>query len=393
MEGIAHYVIDAVLQEGRSHRDVAKATGISKAWVTKLVARYKLGGEAALVPRSRRPKSCGHATPPAMQQAVLDLREQLQTAGHDCGPQTIWHHLKRTHSQVPSLSTIWRILKRNDCVIPEPHKRPRCSFVRFEASLPNQMWQSDFTHWHLADGSVVEILNYIDDHSRFLLGCTAFHRVKGADVVQTFYEACNEHGFPASLLTDNGAVYTGRTRKGKIFFETELERLGIIFKHSTPYHPQTCGKVERFHQTLKRFLAKQLPAHTYSELQQQLDTFRQYYNHHRPHRALQGDTPLTAFNARIKARAANPAPTTYFRVRLDKVSKAGNVTVRYLGKLRHIGLARAHRGRSVRLLIADDYVRVLGEDGDLIRELKIDPTRDYQPLRQIGHYVPQQRAL
>lgn len=390
--GVERYVIEAVIREGRSHRDVARSTGVSKAWVTRLVARYRQGGYKAVEPRSRRPHTCAHATSPDMQKAILNTRQQLEDAGHDCGPQTIWHHLKRTHSDVPSLSTIWRILKRNDLVIPEPHKRPRCSFVRFEASLPNQMWQSDFTHWHLDDGSDVEILNYLDDHSRLLLGCQVFSRVKGADVVQGFYSAGTEFGFPASLLTDNGAVYTGKSRKGKIFLESELERLGILFKHSRPYHPQTCGKVERFHQTLKRFLAKQPPATSLPELQRQLDIFRAYYNHHRPHRALNGNTPITAFHARIHAQPTKPIPTTHFRVRQDKVSADGKVTLRHMSRLLHIGIGRAHKHQAIRLLIADDQVRVISEEGELIREFTIDPSRNYQPQTQpeIGHHLLRQ---
>ena len=390
--GIHRYVVEAVLREGRSHRDVARSTGVSKAWVTKLVSRFKQGGYAAIEPRSQRPHSCSHAISPDMQEAIVSLRTELDAAGHDSGPHTILHHLRLQYAEVPSRSTIWRILKRHGLITPEPHKRPRSSFVRFEASLPNQMWQSDFTHWHLADDSVVEILNYLDDHSRFLLGCDAFPRVKGGDVVQTFYNACNQHGFPASLLTDNGAVYTGKSRRGKIFFESELERLGILFKHSTPYHPQTCGKVERFHQSLKRWLSKQPPASTIAELQLQLDTFRAYYNNIRPHRALDGNPPASAFHARIKAYPEKPVPTTHFRVRRDKVSSNGNVTVRYLGRLRHIGLGRVHKSRHIRLLIADAYVRIITEDGELIRELHLDPTRDYQPQNatSFGHHLLRQ---
>lgn len=376
--GVAHYVIEAVIREGRSHREVAKAAGVSKAWVTKLVHRYREGGEAALERRSRRPRSCSHAVAPDLQQAILALRAELSAAGHDSGAQTIWHHLKRTHTDVPSVSSIWRILKRNDLVVPEPHKRPKSSFIRFEASLPNEMWQSDFTHWHLADGSDVEILNFLDDHSRFLLGCEVFSRVKGADVVQGFYNAGNRHSFPASMLTDNGAVYTGKSRRGKIFLESELERMGIVFKHSTPYHPQTCGKVERFHQTLKRFLAKQPPAETLNDLQLQLDFFRDYYNTQRPHRALSGNTPAHAFAARLKARPANPVPTAHFRVRQDKVCAEGTVSLRYMSKLIHIGVGRAYKHQPIRLLVINDHVRVITEAGELIRELVIDPSRNYQ---------------
>jgi transposase InsO family protein len=378
--GLERYVVDAVLLERRSPREIARLHGISKSWVYQLLSRYHAGGYGALTPRSRRPRSCAHEVAPDLQASIVRLRHDLADAGHDAGAATIAHHLALTDADVPSVATIWRILSRHGLITPQPHKRPRSSFIRFEAALPNEMWQADSSHWHLADGTDVEILNVVDDHSRLLLASDAFVTVKAADVVQTFYSACSQHGYPAALLTDNGAVFTAKSRKGKVLLESELERLGITCKHSTPYHPQTCGKVERFHQTLKRFLDKQAPAQSLAHLQLQLDTFRAYYNQLRPHRALQGRTPLVAFHARLKARPDGPAPTTHFRVRHDRVDKAGRVTLRYLSRLHHIGLGRAHIGEPVRLLVANKHVRVIREDGFLIRELTLDPTRDYQPL-------------
>jgi transposase InsO family protein len=392
--GVQRYVVEAVVLEGRSRREVARSTGLSKAWVDKLVARYREGGLEALTPRSRRPKSCPHAASAEIQAAVLALRHQLSAEGHDNGPHTIAHHLRRRVDAVPSVATIWRILQRHGEVTPQPQKRPKSSFIRFEAALPNEMWQGDTTHWRLADGSDVEILNYLDDHSRLLVASVAFRTVKGADVVQVFYAAADVHGFPASLLTDNGAVFTGASRKGKVLLESELDNLGIVVKHSTPYHPQTCGKVERFHQTLKRYLTKQPPAQSLAHLQLQLDTFRAYYNHHRPHRALHGQIPLVAFNARLKAHPAQSQPPTHFRVRTDRTDLKGTVTLRYLSRLRHVPLGRAHKHQPVTLLVGGRHVRVVAEDGSLLRELTLDPARDYQPLGAptLGHHDVRQVA-
>ncbi|MFZ0995912.1 MAG: integrase core domain-containing protein [Candidatus Dormiibacterota bacterium] len=286
------------------------------------------------------------------------------------------------------MATIWRILKRQGVITAQPHKRPRCSFVRFEAALPNEMWQSDFTHWQLADSSGVEILNYLDDNSRLLLACDAFPTVKGLDVVQTLYAATERHGVPAALLTDNGAVFTAKSRQGKGLLESQLERLGIRYINSRPYHPQTCGKVERLHQTLKKYLAKQAPAASLAVLQLQLDSFRAYYNHHRAHRALHGDAPLVAFNARLKAHPTPAQPAVHCGVRQDRVDAEGKVTLRYMGRLLHIGVGRAFKHQPIRLLIADRQVRILAEDGTLIRELTLDPSRNYQPQQpaRIGHY-------
>jgi transposase InsO family protein len=387
---MARYVVDAVVLEGRSAREVARAHGISKTWIYELISRYRAGGYEALEPRSRRPRSCKHETSPGLVKAIVELRSELESQGHDAGAETIAYHLSQTHEEIPSLSTIWRILRREGLVSPQRQKRPRCSLIRFEAELPNECWQADVTAWQLASGQLVEILDLIDDHSRLHLGCDAYERVKAADVVQSFHKAAELHGLPASFLSDNGAVFVGGYRRGKVRLEYELERLGIQFKNSRPYHPQTLGKVERLHQTLKRYLAKQAPARTLSELQEQLDSFVHYYNNIRPHRALHRRTPLQAYSARAKARPAGAVAGTYFRVREDKVDKTGKVSLRYDSRLYKIGLGRAHKGRAVKLLIADQDIRVIDANGELIRELTLDPSRNYQPLGRTStvHDVP-----
>jgi hypothetical protein len=163
--------------------------------------------------------------------------------------------------------------------------------------------------------------------------------------------------------------------------ELELERLGIQLKHSTPYHPQTCGKVERLHQTLKRFLRQQPAATSLAQLQAQLDAFRLYYNTRRPHRALDRQSPATVFESRLKAAPSAPSAPLDHRVRRDKVDRFGKLTLRYPGRLRHIPVGAAHKHRKVRLLVVGADVRIVTEDGELIRALTLDPTRSYQPLR------------
>jgi len=382
--GLARYVVDAVVLEGRSAREIARAHGISKSWIYELIARYRTGGYEALEPRSKRPRSCKHGTPPEVVQAIVKPREQLHTEGHDCGAATIAYHLASRVQDMPSRTTIWRILRREGLIVPQPQKRPHSSLIRFEADLPNEMWQADITHWHLAQAEHVEILNMIDDHSRLFLASQAFPTTKAQDVVDVFHKAAELHGLPACLLSDNGAVFTATPRKGKVLLQTELERLGIANKNSRPYHPQTCGKIERLHQTLKRYLARQNAASTLTELQDQLDAFVHYYNHIRPHRALDGHTPLQAYSNRIKARpTATTLPPTHFRVRHDKVDQGGRVSLRHNSRLHHIGIGRAHTGRTIKLLIADQNIRIIDANtGQLIRELTLDPNRDYQPLNQ-----------
>src|SRR6266487_2265570 len=384
---LARYVVDAVVLEGRSYREVAVAHGVSKSYVGKLVGRFRQGGYEAIVPRSRAARRIPHRTPDALEDEIVALRKQLADLGLDAGAQTIHYHLSLHHEQVPSVSTIWRILRRRGFVIPQPHKRPRSSWVRFEASLPNECWQSDVTHWRLADGGVVEIVNIIDDYSRLCVASRAVGVVTSPDVLSAFRQAAARWGLPAAMLTDNGGVYTAAFQGGRSAMDSELLSLGIAFRHSRPYHPQTCGKVERFHQTLKTHLIKQPSAHTVVELQAQLDRFVRYYNEIRPHRARERTTPLAAFDSRAKARPHRPTVTVgqETRIRHDRVDSAGKVTLRHRGRLHHIGIGRAFKGTRIVLPVDGLDVRVLTDDGELVRRFVLDPRRIYQPSGRPRH--------
>jgi transposase InsO family protein len=247
----------SVIAKQRSVTAAAAAYGLSRQHLQRLLKRYRDDGLEALEPRSRRPMTSPGRTPDAVHARIIALRTELTARGLDAGPLTIAWHLEREGLHVPSSSTIRRILHAAGLVVPEPRKRPRSSWIRFEAAAPNELWQSDFTHWRLADGSEVEICSWLDDHSRYLLACTVFRRVAGNDVVATFVAAGDEHGWPASTLTDNGAVYTSRFTGGRNGFEYLLAYLGVRQKNGAPGHPQTQGKIERFHQTLKRWLGRQ----------------------------------------------------------------------------------------------------------------------------------------
>ncbi len=304
---LARLVVAAVRVEGRSKSEVARDYRVSRQWVHELVKRYEAEGEPGLEPRSRRPRGSPQRTSDAVEDQIIELRKALADQGLDAGAHTIAFHLAQRRGAVPSVATIWRILSRRGFVTPQPHKRPRSSFIRFEAAMPNERWQADITHWALADGGEVGILNVLDDHSRLLVASDGRAHTKAADVVVSFHEAAGRHGFPASMLTDNGAVFTAIPRGGgRCAIEIELDLLGIDYRHSTPYHPQTCGKVERFHQTLKRWLRRQPPAADVAELQVKLDWFRDYYNTCRPHRAIGRRTPGEAFQARPKASPPGP---------------------------------------------------------------------------------------
>lgn len=379
----ARLVITAVIVEGRTVSEAARSYGVSRSWAYELVARYRTEGDRALEPRSRRPKNSPRKISDDTVELILTQRQELLGQGLDAGAHTIAWHLEHHQGLTVSPATIWRRLRDAGLIEDQPKKRPKSSYIRFQAEQPNECWQSDFTHWRLANDIDIEVLAWIDDHSRFVLSLTAHRPVTGPVVVATFTDIVATHGIPASTLTDNGLVYTARFaggRGGRNGFETLLTELGVHQKNSRPNHPTTCGKVERFHQTLKRWLRQQPHADTIDELQSQLDRFSDIYNHHRPHRSLPNQaTPATIYTARPKATPA-PADHTNHRVRVDRVDSSGKLTLRHDGRLHHIGVGRTHARTPVIMLVTDLDIRVVhAATGELLRALTLDPTRDYQP--------------
>ena len=376
---LAKYCVNAVLVEGRSVRAVAAATGRSKSWVHRHVDLYRTGGEEALAPRKRGPKVPANLTSAALEGEIVAWRKRLDDDGLDAGARTIHWHLSQGGGEVPALSTIHRILRRRGFVTPQPQKRPRSSWIRFESKLPNETWQSDMTHWHLEDEQPVEIINFVDDYSRAALSSVVVPVATASEVVRVFYETAAHYGLPASVLSDNGAIYTAAYRGSHSGMEIELATLGITFKHGKPYNPQTQGKVERFHLTLKKWLAKKPAVATLAELQAQIDRFVHIYNEERPHTA-RGCPPMQAWRALDKATIEIDGQPllAHTKVRRDKVDKTGCFTLRYRSKLHHVAVGRAHKGKRVLILVADLDIRVIDEDGVTIRHLELDPSVDYQ---------------
>jgi len=378
----ARLIVTAVVVEGRSPSEVARSYRVARSWVYALVARYRAEGDAAFEPRSRRPHSRPDATPSDVVELVVKLRRELAATGLDAGADTIVWHLEHHHQITISRATVYRIVRRHGLVVVEPKKNPKSSYVRFQAEQPNETWQADFTHHRLADGTDAEILSWLDDHSRYALSVTAHKPVTGPIVVARFRHAVAEHGIPASTLTDNGMVFTtrfahgGRTSRNGL--ENELRRLHVTQKNSRPNHPTTCGKVERFQQTMKKWLRTQPIAATITELQLQLDAFVDIYNHHRPHRSLpHRTTPAVAYTTRPKATPGTRHPDTEFRIRHDRIH-SGNVSLRIDGTMHHIGLGRTLDGTRIILLINGYHVRVIhAATGEIIRTLTIDPARRY----------------
>lgn len=377
-------IVETIIATNMSHTDAAQLFNVSTRWIRELMSRYKKGGLQALEPQSKRPHTNPRQVPPPTVERILQLREDLEKRGLDNGAQTIQYRLEKENTTpLPAVSTIHRILTKHGYVKPQPHKRPRSSWIRFEADQPNETWQLDYSHWPLRTGRSTPILTIIDDHSRFVLACTAFDYETGTNVIETFIAAGNEYGFPQSTLTDNGSVFTTKlyrktdTRNG---FEQLLLQMGIQQKNGTPYHPQTQGKVERFHSTLKLHLKSLPPAHNIGELNHQLNAYIHEYNTNRPHRSLNRRTPHQAYNFLPKAQPLDIPIGTDNRLRRDKVGNEGKVTLRYKGKLKKLYIGRKHGGKEVILICLDHNITAVDpHNGEIWGKYELDPDKNYHP--------------
>lgn len=333
--------------------------------------RYQAEGDAGLIPRSRAPYTVANRTSALVEDLIVTWRKQLVDDGLDAGAETIRWHLIAAGVDAPAVSTIWRILTRRGFIERDPSKAPRKTWKRFVAEFVNAMWQIDATHTRLADGTEVDIVNIIDDHSRT---CVRSHAVDGPttgpDAWDTFVEAVGHYGLPARLLSDNGSPFTSDLLTGN------LASLHVTTTNSRPFHPQTCGKVERFHQTLKKWLtARDTPA-TITELQQLIDDFVDTYNNDRPHRAIDRRTPTDVFNTSPKIGPDAYSALDETTIHHNTVDRSGRVEIPGPAS---ITLGATYATQTATTIRTGNHAHVF-IDNELIRELVIDPTRRTQPL-------------
>lgn len=328
--------------------------------------RFVSEGDAAFVPKSRAPKRVANKTPVGIEEAIVAKRKELTDAGLDAGADSIWWHLRDLEGR-PSRSTIYRILRSRGFITAQPAKAPKRSGRRFNAERANESWQLDDTDWQLADETAVKILNILDDHSRLLTASTAMATCTGAATLNTMATTAAVLGWPARFQSDNAKAFQEVLAKA-------LSPLGIASARSRPHHPQTNGKIERFHQTLKRWLAKQPRAESLAELQEQLDAFRHLYNHHRPHRALNRATPATVWTHAPKTGPSNQplgAPST--------IHHSTVINGRCRAGTNLITLGAAYNTKAALTIITGTACHVF-IDGKLIRHLTLDPTHEIQAL-------------
>jgi len=348
--------------------------GIAPKTFYKWAERYRAEGLEGLEERSRRPLRSPGRISAVVEDAIVEMRKRLAEEGLDGGAATIrWHLARQGTVKPPSEATVWRALVRRGFVVPEPKKRPKSSLRRFEAPAPNEWWQIDATDWVLVGGTTVEIINVLDDHSRVCADSLAVATATTEAAWRAFSNGVERLGLPRGCLSDNGLIFTGRLRGFEVFFETQLRAAGVVPITSRPYHPQTCGKVERFQQTLKKWL-RQHPARTLARLQAHLDAFRDYYNLERPHRGIGRVTPWERFEAMTPAAvptASLPPPRMRREVTADG---RGYIT----GNKWRIALGPEHARRPATLLLEGAHASVF-VDGRLVRDFDLDPNRYYQP--------------
>ena len=336
--------------------------GVSTWFFWDLRRRHCFEGDAVLEPKSRAAYIVTNKTPVEVEDAIVRKRKELVDAGWDAGAATIAFYLHKLPG-LPHEATIWRILKARGLIVDDPSKAPKAARRSFTAERANDCWQLDDTGWQLADGTEVKILNVVDDHSRLAVASQALPVCTGAAAFAVLAAAAAAVGWPARFLSDNAASF-------RHVLADAVRPLGVTAGHSRPYHPQTCGKVERFHQTLKKWLCAQPPAATIEQLQAQLDLFRLLYNHHRPHRAIARRYPADVWAQAPKSGPATQpidTPTTVY----DGTVHGGQITI---GHRYRISVGARHTGQRALTVITGTTCNVF-IDGHHIRRLTIDPTR------------------
>jgi putative transposase len=358
---------------------------------------------AALGPRPRsRPDL---ATAPAVVAAALRIRKELAEDGWDHGPLSVRAVLLDAGLPAPSRATLARIFTREGAVVPQPHKRPRSSWRRFTFAHVHECWQLDGTEWALADGTKAVIFQLLDDHSRYIVGSLAAPAENGDAAIALMQAAVAAHQAPGLLLTDN-AVALNPHRRGKTSRLAAYARsIGTQPITSRIYHPQTCGKNERVHQTLQRWLQVRPRAATLAELTAQLHQFDDHYNHRRRHQALNMRTPADVLASDPRAvpptspppstppsHPPTPAPTSPIRHRRSPGRAHPRDRLRVLTVMRngsvkaagyYIGLGVDHAGSHVLALLEPPdqptIITIFDSSGSELRT--IHPTPDIRYYR------------
>lgn len=356
---------------------VCEQFGVSRQTYYKWRGRFAAEGPTGLLPRSRRPRSSPTRTLEAVVAAIMAARAELIEQGWDSGALSIYYWMLAAGQDPPAARTVHRILVRHGLVTPQPKKRRRSSYRRFQFPASDDCWQIDAFEYRLADGTVVVIFELKDDCSRYLLDALAWPREDTLGAWTCLARAISWYGKPRLLLSDNSLAFTGRRLNLIVLVERNLARLGIKAIHASPNHPQTCGKNERGHQTAQKWLQRRPPAATLHELQQLLDQYREAFNH-RPHQALAGSTPHLQRLARRRITPDQDSTGTQLPVIVTTPTANRNGIIKVAKAAVALGAEHAHQPMIV--FNTDDHLLVFHRHL-LVRELTIDRSRTYQPLQ------------
>ena len=327
-------------QEGANRRELCRRFGISPQTGYKWLARHAALGASGLAEQSRRPHHSPAATPEHVQQAVLDLRREHPA----WGGRKIARRLQDLGLSSPAPSTVTAILARHGLISPEA-SAAATPWQRFEHASPNALWQIDFKGVVPTAAGPCHPLTVLDDHSRFNMTLHACARQLGQTVQAQLTEVFRTYGLPVRINADNGSPWGSPAQPGQVSaLALWLIRLGIRVSFSRPYHPQTNGKDERFHRSLKAEVLGGRSFQDLSQAQQAFDRWRHVYNHQRPHQALGMATPASRYRMSQRPYPQVLAPIEYGPE--DTV-----VVVKWLGALRFQGrdfkLSNALRGLPV----------------------------------------------
>jgi transposase InsO family protein len=315
--------------------ELCRRFGISRKTGYKWLARYEAEGMSALADRSRRPQHSPARTPGEVEATIVRLRKKRP----DWGARKLIRRLHALgHADLPGPSTGQAILKRNGLIAPEQSVKHQ-AFVRFEHPYPNSLWQMDFKgHFALSAGGRCHPLTVLDDHSRFNLAIRACANEQGVTVQAELSALFRRYGLPEAIGVDNGSPWGDSFEHPYTPLVLWLIRQQVTVWHSRPYHPQTLGKNERFHRTLKTELLARKPLKDLPAAQRAFDDWREVYNFERPHEALEGHTPATRYRPSVRGFRERPAPIEYapdFTVR--KVDQNGRFS--FKGQSLRIGNA------------------------------------------------------
>ena len=376
MAGLRFDVLFEPKRTGETVADVCRRYGISRDTYYRYRRRYLAEGVKGLEDRSRKPNTSPSQIPAEVELRIVEMR----TAHPRWGARRIRAELEREGIAAPAVSTVHQALRRNGLVAAQPRRKAKAN-TRFEREVSNDLWQIDATRVLLDDSGVAWVVDMIDDHSRYLLAALAAEKATTDLAWDVFEIAASRYGLPRQVLSDNGLAFTGRLHGVQVAFETNLKDLGVELINASPYHPQTLGKLERFHRTLKEWLTDEGPAQDLDHLQELLDGFRFHYNRQRPHQGIDDQTPEERFNnetkpVRIPTTPQPGQPTYPPHSIIRKVSATGNIG--YNKKLIQLGYRWA--GAQVRVLPIGDLTHIYYDEHP-VRVLVIDPDRYYQALK------------